>query len=76
MARRLQFSGRRGPHELPPVEDFAVVPDRSSLTLAVTTRDAENESAVVFVRIPKDLALDLCTELMQHIGSMAPERPS
>ena len=68
MARRLQLDGSAGPQELPPVDDFAIVPDGRHITAAFCSRGDDGLPAVVLVHFPKTLAADFCAELSRHLS--------
>jgi hypothetical protein len=68
MARRLQLDGSAGPQELPPVDDFAIVPDGRHITAAFCSRGDDGLPAVVLIHLPKTLAADFCAELSRQLA--------
>ena len=68
MAHRLRLDGSKGPQELPPVDDFAIVPDGRHITAAFSTRGEDGSPSVVLVHIPKSMACELSAELTQHLA--------
>jgi hypothetical protein len=68
MAHRLRLDGSNGPQELPPVDDFAIVPDRRHITAAFSTRGEDGSRSIVLVHIPKSMASEFSAELTQHLA--------
>ena len=68
MVRRLHLDGNNGPQELPPVDDFAIVPDRRHITAAFSTRGPDGSPSIVLVHIPRAMACELNAELTQHLA--------
>jgi hypothetical protein len=63
MTRRLRLDSKGGPFKLPPVQDFAIVPEPAEVTLAVTVEGDDETPTVVFIQLPRAILGRVITEL-------------